>query len=300
MRDGRKWRAIPFIVLSSSPRISFEATPDMLRDTHAHIVKRYSHYPAVILREIKNIVDEYQDRVLEDYRKVGIIVRFEHGRAQIRPALRRKRPDVETEYYYAPADRRNNTGWVTVKRDIDGIRFDVELLQALIDKKVNETQMHKFFEEHPAILMEARLAIPISHRPNFTKPKDWTPDFAFCPILGPQSDPEIELMELKGPGDRTLAGRVHSGFSAKVHRAIDQVRDYDRCLRDPVNFETIYKALGYIPDAARLAVLIGKAPSNDAEREVFERRRSELDVKVITYDEILQTQASQVERVRLI
>jgi hypothetical protein len=293
MRDGRKWNAIPFVIISRSDLV----TPEMRQDTHAYILSRLSHYPTLLLRHIRDIVSEYHDRVLDDYRRVGIIVRFEHGRAQIRPALRRKRPELETEYYYAPADRRSNKGWVTVKRDIDGIRSDVELLQALIDKKVNETEMHKFFEEHPTILMEARLAIPISHRPNFTEPRDWKPDFAFSPILGPQSYTQIELMELKGPGERTLSRRVHRGFSAKVHEAIDQVRDYDQCLRNPVNFQAIYKAFGYIPDASRLAVLIGKAPSSEAEREVFERRRSELDVKVITYDEILQTQATQIERV---
>lgn len=293
MRDGRKWNAIPFIIISHSDLV----TPEMRQDTHAHILNRVSHYHALLLRQIKNIVNEYHDRVLDDYHRAGIIVRFEHGRAQIRPALRRKRPELETEYYYAPADRRTNKGWVTVKRDIDGIRADVELFQALIDKKVNETQMHKFFEEHPAILMEARFAIPISHRPNFAEPRDWKPDFAFSPILGPRFHPQIELMELKGPGERTLSRRVHRGFSSKVHEAIDQVRDYDQCLRNPVNFEAIYKALGYIPHASKLAVLIGKAPSNEAEREVFERRQSELDVKVITYDEILQTQATQIERI---
>jgi hypothetical protein len=184
MRDGRKWNAIAFIIISSPALV----TPEMRQDTHGHILQRLSHYPTLILRQIKNIVNEYHDRVLDDYRRVGIIVRFEHGRAQIRPALRRRRPELETEYYYSPADRRSNQGWVTVKRDIDGIRFDVELLQTLIDKKANETEMHKFFEEHPAILMEARLAIPISHQPNFTEPRDWKPDFAFSPILGPQSD----------------------------------------------------------------------------------------------------------------
>jgi hypothetical protein len=291
MRDGRKWRTIPFIIISSPSDL---VTPEMRQDTHAHILTRHSHYPTDMLRQVKTIVDEYQDRVLDDYGKVGIIVRFQGGRAQILPGLRRKRPHLETEFYYASADRRNKTGWVTVKRDIEGIRLDVELLQALIDKKANERDIHKFFEEHPAILMEARLGIPISHRPIFTQPKDWTPDFAFSPILGPQSDNEIELMELKGPGERTLSGRVHPGFSAKVHRAIDQVRDYERCLRDPANFPKILEAFGYIPEASRLAVLIGKAPSSEAEREVFVRRQSELDVKVITYDEILQTQASQI------
>jgi hypothetical protein len=296
MRDGRKWRAIPFVIVCSPSSYYFERIPEIREDTHAHILTRILDYPTLLLRQIQDIVDTYQDQVLEGYRKVGIIIRFEHGRARIGPALRRKHPNLETEYYYPRADRRDNTGWVTVKRDSDGIRLDVELFQALIDRRVNETEMHKFFEENPAILMEARLGIPISHRPNFAQPKDWKPDFAFSPILGPQREREIELMELKGPAERTLSGTVHLGFSSRVHRAIDQVRDYDRCLRNPANFRAICEAFGYIPDNSRLAVLIGRAPSNEAEKEVFERRRSEIDVKVITYDEILQTQANQIER----
>ena len=106
-------------------------------------------------------------------------------------------------------------------------------------------------------------------------------------------------MELKGPGERTLSGGDHRGFSAKVKAAVDQVRDYARCLRDPINFRVIEEAFGYIPKESNLAVLIGRVPANDAEREVFERRQSELNVKIITYDEILQTQASQIKHVNL-
>ena len=292
MRDGRKWNAIPFVIVSGSGAV----TPEMRQDTHAHIIERRTSYPTLILRQIRDIVNEYHDRVLDDYRKVGIIVRFEHGRAQIRPALRRRHPELETEYYYAAADRRYNTGWVTVKRDIDGIRFDVEFLQALIDRRATEREMHQFFEEHPAILMEARLGIPISHRPNFAMPRDWKPDFAFSPILGPRLAARIELMELKGPGERMLSGGIHRGFSAKVYHAIEQVRDYDRCLRNPVNLKAIQRAFGYVPHGSKLAVLIGRTPPNEADREAMGRRRSELNVEVITYDEILQTQATQIER----
>lgn len=301
MRDGRKWKAIPFVILSSLGRYSFEMTPEMRQNTHAHILTRYSAFPGRTLRRIRDIVDEYQDRVLDDYRRAGIIIRFEHGRAQIRPALRRKQRCLETEYYCAQANRGDNKGWVTVKRDIDAIRHDVELLQELIDRRANETEMHKFFEEHPAVLMEARLAIPISHKPNFVQPKNWKPDFAFTPILGPELDGGIELMELKGPGERTLSRlrTVHPGFSAKVYSAVDQVRDYDRYLRNPANSQAILHGFGYVPDASRLAVLIGKMPSSDFQREVLERRRSEIDVRVITYDEILESQASHMERIRL-
>jgi len=295
MRDGRKWRSIPFVILSRPG--SYELRPDTRENTHAHILMH--HHPILSIRQIQGIVEEYQDRVLEDYRNVGIMIRFKNGRAQVAPAMRRRDPGIESEYYYAAGDRRTNTTWVTVKRDNEGLRHDVELFQHLIDAGANETQMHRFFEEHPAILMEARMGIPISHRPNFAKPKDWKPDFAFSPILGPHNGNTVELMELKGPGERTLSGGDHRGFSAKVKAAVDQVRDYARCLRDPINFRVIEEAFGYIPKESNLAVLIGRVPANDAEREVFERRQSELNVKIITYDEILQTQASQIKHVNL-
>ena len=293
MRDGRKWRAIPFVIIRS-PMGYYELTDELLKDTHAQFVTQYVHYPSVTLWQIKNIVEAYQDRVLDDYRRLGIVIRMEKGRAQICPALRLRNPQTESEYYFAPADRRNNRGWVTVRRDGDGIRHDVELFQALIDQRATEREMHRFFEEHPAILMESRLGIPISHRPNFTCPARETPDFAFSPILGPCSDQPLELMELKGPGEETLARHHHRGFSHKVHAAIDQVRDYQRYLDDPRNITTILKAFGYLPEQSKLAVLIGLAPGDDCDKEIFERRKNETTVSIITYDEILQKQAAQL------
>jgi hypothetical protein len=293
MRDGRKWKRIPFVILCNSNGLYFEYKPQIQHDTQAHILTRNDPDPCAVLKRIQCIVDEYHDRVLEQYRKLGFMIRFKHGRAQIRPALKPKRSDLETDYYYAQADRRNKSDWVTVKRDIEGIRLDVELFQSLIDRRVNETEMHRFLEEHPAILMEACLGIPISHRPTFSKPTGWTPDFALAPILGPLVS-HVELMELKGPSERMLSGKIHRGFSSKVIRAIDQVRDYDRCLRDPANVQAIEEAFGYLPASSKLAVLIGRAPSNQEEREILERRRGEINVKVITYDEILQTQSAHI------
>jgi hypothetical protein len=42
-------------------------------------------------------------------------------------------------------------------------------------------------------------------------------------------------------------------------------------------------------------VLIGRAPKSDAEREVWTQRQSELDVNVVTYDEILAKQVAHLQ-----
>jgi len=266
------------------------------KDTHARILfvpDRPHIHSLIMLNQIGRVVDEYQDRVLDDYRFCGILVRFEYGHAQILPALRKKDPSVESEYYYAAADRRNHSGWVTFKRDRQGLRHDVDGFRKLLDTNASEREMHRFLEQHPEFLMQARLGVPISHAPTFAEPKGWTPDFSISPILGPLS-PEIELLELKGPSEKTITRGLHQGFSAKVKRAIDQVKDYDRYLRDPANHPAILKAIGYIPEKSNLAVLIGRDPTNKSDTEARLRRQSEIDVQVITYDEILATQASQL------
>lgn len=288
MSDGRKWNATPLVIFCHS----FGAGMTRRRGDDGAYICGAGH-PRMALVQIKTIVDDYYDNVLREYENLGIMVRFEKGRAQVRPALKLKDCVAEGRYYYAPGDRRNSRGWVTVKRDSEGLRNDVELLQMLLDRRASETEMHEFFEQHPAILMEARLGIPISHRPSFVAQMNQKPDFAFVPILGPWSNKTIELLELKGPADETLTGRLHRGFTAKVHRAVDQVRDYDRYLRDPANFEATRKALGYVPEDSNRAVLIGRAPRG-GDAEIWARRKTELDVEVITYDEILQKQAAQI------
>jgi Domain of unknown function (DUF4263) len=286
MRDGRKWKTIPFIIICNAGSFANAKT-------HAHILG--TEEPIQALNLVKQIVHEYQNRILKDYRIAGILVRFEAGRAQIQPAHEREKPGIETEYYYPPADRRKDKIWVTVKRDDEGLRLDVELFRMLLDRGASETEMHKFFEEHPNILMEARMGIPISHGLSFAQPKNRTPDFVMSPILGPQSSSEIGLLELKGPTEQILNKGTYAGFTARLNYAINQVRDYDGFRRDPSNIEAILQALGFLPDKAKLAVLIGRMPKSD-ESELFERRKSQLpDVEVVTYDDIFQSQAKQLE-----
>jgi len=87
-----------------------------------------------------------------------------------------------------------------------------------------------------------------------------------------------------------------------VHHAVDQVRDYGSYLSKPENIEAILRSLGYVPDVpddSKLAVLIGRSPGNEADREAWAQRQGELEVRVVTYDEILQTQVNQLEFDRL-
>jgi hypothetical protein len=143
--------------------------------------------------------------------------------------------------------------------------------------------MHRFFEENPAFLSDALLGIPLSHRPVLANPARFTPDYSVVPILGTRPNSTVQIVELKGPAEKTLTGKRHRGFTSKVTHAVDQIRDYERYLRDPANAKTILASFGGVPDNSKLAVLIGRKPRG-SDQEVFLRRKSEASVNIITYD----------------
>jgi hypothetical protein len=293
MRDGRKWKNIPFIIFVNP------GESDSARDYGQSVAIILSpvcnRNPSLALDRIRQCVDAYYDRLLRDYQNMGMLIRFERGHAQIGPALQKHDSIQESAYYYAPKDCRKNKRWLTVRRDNKGISYDVEILQQLLDQNATETEMQAFFEEHPALLMDLMLGIPVSHKPNFANPRNHTPDFALLPVLGPIEDRTVGLLELKGPTERLLnRRRLHRGLGTRLHQAIDQVRDYDRYLKDPANVDCILKAFGYLPVDSKMAVLIGRN-SEKAERETLMQRLGEIDVRVVTYDMVLQTQAIQLE-----
>jgi hypothetical protein len=298
-RDGRKWRMIPFIIIGQKTTY-FEFVPD-LKGRHAGII-RPNPYTDGLLRSIQEKVDSYYDCLMQEYENRGMLVRVVSGRTQISPALQRKRRYEESEYYYLAADRRKlqRNKWLTVMRDHTGIQSDVAMLEQLLNTNATEQEMQRFFEEHPAILMQAQLGIPIAH-PSLSSPSPNVLDFAITPILGAQDGDSVDLLELKGPDAKLLNNaKLHRGISMALHRAIDQVKDYGRYLSDPMNAIRLIKKLGYLPSTPKLAVLIGREHKDDAENELYELRVAEqVNVKVITYDQILEGQSKQASRLIL-
>jgi hypothetical protein len=291
MRDGRKWKSIPFVVISDQPY--HFGYPDEIRKLNVTIIHP-TPYPQEVISQVKDTVDDYLKCILEDYHQLGIMFTFEKGRAKLAPALKKKDPEMESAYYYAPADRRNHRGWVTVMRDNEAIAADVELFQQLLDMNAGERRMQQFFEENPFFLSQLRLGIQVPH-PSYRTHR-WSPDFAFTSILGATNLHDIDLLELKGPAEEVLnQHKNHPGFTALLHKAIDQIRDYGEYVNHPENHRKMMRQFGYIPQSARLAVVLGRDyDDKDKMAWVDKRRLQNADVEIITYDKILETQANQL------
>ena len=121
------------------------------------------------------------------------------------------------------------------------------------------------------------------------------PDFILKPIVAYQRDSNWRILDLKKPGARLLAGPSrHIRLSHEVIQAIAQLRDYGDYFRDPENTDRIAGILGHRLKYPELAVLIGRL--RECDLELLDQAQSrERDVRIVTYDEVLQHQRRLVK-----
>lgn len=304
MRDGRKWKAIPQIVLTSHHAgrwgaydgLDVEFVPDV---TEMMLHSGFSS--PVTWNKIEKIVNDYHSKAAAEYERVGLLVTYDHGLFRVKRAYKKKNAN-ESDFYHGGKDKRRFHGFVTIGRDSDGVDYEARMFEQLLnDSKAGERQLHHFFEEHPDLLAEVMMGVPISHKPHFVSNKQM-PDFAVAPILPRESGEWVKLLELKGPEANVLrnAKYLHRDLAPALSQALAQVRDYDESLHDPLNLKAVEKALGYVPEFSERAVLIGRNPPNE-DMKLWDKRRDEQPtIRIITYDEVLQEQRTRLTRRRVL
>ncbi len=301
MRDGRKWKRIPQIVLTTHGHrheaydgLDVEFVIDI---TELMLFQGYGS--PVTWSKIEEIINRYHLRAMDEYERVGFLVTVERGLYRVRRAFHKKNSN-ESEFYFGGKDRRRFHGFVTIGRERDGADYEAWLFEQLLnDPKAGERELHRFFEEHSGFLAEAMMGVPISHQPYFTGNRQ-APDFSISPILPRDSNDLVQLLELKGPEASVLASKryLHRGLAPAVTQALAQVSDYAESLHDPLNLKAIEKALGYVPKSSLRAVLIGRTPPLE-DANLWEKRKAEQpSVRIITYDEVLLEHRERAARRR--
>jgi hypothetical protein len=297
MIDGRQWRAIPVVALVT-PETRFE-----FYDTLEAAGRQIDEHPARVdfadhndvlasIEVIKRAVEAYRRAVLSEFDDMGFVVRYEKGRYKVGPALRPKEA-MQGRYYFGPADRRTQ-GFITLHRDNFGIQVEVETFEALINRPdVREQELQEFFESHPHFLSDAHTPLPQVRLPS--KDGDLLiPDFILKPIVAQQRDSTWQVLDLKLPREKLLAGRgSRARLSASVMKAIRQLRDYHENIAYPDHADKIEELLGHRLRYPSLGVLIGRLANTDSGS--LEREQQHLaGIRIVTYDEVLRRQQVQV------
>lgn len=273
-----------------------DPVPKALEDSVKHLSVNIIHFDdrhEQAFEEIRQILRDYLQRLLNELEYLGFLVIYDHGRFRIGTALVPKR-GIEGYYYYGPGDKMDRRNRLfTVDRDLCGINYEVEQFEALINSSnASEPELQKFFEDHPHFLIGSNLAEAIPH-PRFSDMcgNVLIPDFVLKPIVAEQRHTKWEVIDLKLPSATLLSGSArHRGFSTAVVKAITQLKNYGDYFQNPNNSAKVKSVLGHSLRYPRLAVIIGRLPSQGL-LEDFEKAQSrEPYVRLVTYDEILETQ----------
>lgn len=294
MFDGRKWSAIPLIVLC--PVDTSSAVRELL-DRRSHgtlddVVIEESNYASNLGAEaILDEIHRYRQKLISAFDDMGFLVRYEAGRYVLGPAYK-PRKELEDQYYFGPSDRRPR-GFTTLHKDHLGLEIEVDQFEALINRKdVREHELQQFFEEHPHFL--STMHIPLPHvRIRSRSGEVFIPDFVLKPIVAQRRDSRWQVLELKLPQEKVLVRRAsRRQLSAAVMAAINQLRSYQEHLAR-ADAEEVARVLGYPVRRPRLGVLIGRLANAEVEA-LDEQQRYQADVTIVTYDEILEERVAKI------
>ncbi|HEV2740352.1 MAG TPA: Shedu anti-phage system protein SduA domain-containing protein [Candidatus Elarobacter sp.] len=292
MPDGRRWSGIPIVVVlhhNSAPETSNNIGYFSARDPSQN---------CMLFETVQAAVRDYQQRLLAEFDNLGFLISEEHGRFRLGPALARS--DAESELYHGPADRRSNERWVTVSRDLVGVTYEVELFEALINRQhVLEAELQQFFEQHPHFLTMNAWSAAIPH-PRFTRETGeiLIPDFVLEPIIAERAlarGSSWQILELKRPDDVVLVGpERRRRLSAQVHTALAQLREYRGFFENPAHTAEVAGVLGVPVRRPQMAVLIGRLRDGE-DLDALDAEQERENVRVVTYDEILDRQRALVD-----
>ena len=296
MPDGRKWNALPIVVFTTTDVYHAEAAgaiaaANLLGILNIESVKLSGNFSGDA-NVLKAAVKRYRQDILNELDRLGFVVRYDGGRYRLGPALK-PRAELAGHYYFGPADQRR-AEFVTIDRDCCAIQLEIELLEALINRvDVSEADLQKFFEEYPHFL--STLAMPLPHvQLRDTTGKLLVPDFILKPVVAARRDSRWEVLDLKRPQAALIVGKgSRRRLSHEVMSAIRQLRDYGDYFADPRHADNIHSALGHQLRRPKLGVLIGRLTEPNIEALELEQARLP-DVRVVTYDEILEQQKSLV------
>lgn len=294
MSDGRKWNAIPFVVMLGvwTPPESWTSS-----EFNGLQITMYQGDPSEALQDIRRVVAEYRKALLDELDDLGFLVSYDHGRLRVGLAIA---PNASSEghFYFGPADTRDRTAQCyTIDRDNFGIQLEVEEFECLINRgNVSESDLQEFFERYPHFLETPFEAQQLPHvRLSDYRGEVLVPDFILKPIVATQRDSRWRIIDLKLPNARLLAGKgQYVRFSQEVMKAIRQLRTYGEYFRDRTNADRIASILGHVLRRPRLGVLIGRLPSASETEALEVAQGFEADVQIVTYDEILGSQRAQL------
>lgn len=229
----------------------------------------------------KNVNRTIQDMLSEHY--TNLLLLFSEGRVSAVPASRFPPHDIIT-----PSQQRLTVApYIFLPKISIFWRRQLEEFEDLLsDEKSKEEQFQSFFKRNPDFLLGFQYGRFISKPVLQREPSEGSliPDFFLAPIGKSYAD----ILDLKMPKEKIIVGRKdRKRFSAAVHEAIAQVREYRDFFEDENRRKRVQERYGLTAYRPSAIVIIGREPTEISEEKFkqIEETKPEF-VKITTYDQL--------------
>jgi hypothetical protein len=258
-----------------------------------------------IMSAVEDGIRAWRRDVLNELDHVGFAVTPDHcGRLRVSDVLVRKRKEGEILCPRAtPGSLRSSNLYLVSSDSIQEAQkyFELEFLLngyreiAAAEHVKPETVFQRFFDENPQMLYRGSYGRHWS-KPNLPIPgstERYQPDYVLAPLVGPEFGFNWEVTDLKLPEQPLLLRtRTHQDLPADMVKGLMQLKDYQTYFnRDDVRSE-LRQRFGSVPRNPKAALIVGRTPGiDDALRFSEALGKFQLNVSVVTYDDILDFQA---------
>lgn len=259
---------------------------------------------------VRDLIFRWRTDLLHELECVGYAVTIgKIERLAVHPAFVKHEVEGEILARHSSLGRLSESGYLVVSSDVLRAAGSYRQLAYLIENfrdiaKANRTKpeevFQSFFATHPDFLFQEQFT-KVWPKPRFLLPEDpsrWLePDFVVQPAVTPQLGSKWRLLDIKLPDVPLIKKRkFHPTFSQKLFSALQQLADYRKYFgRDDAKSHILDK-LGFQPINPRLAVLIGRGPTDDVARVLDGvcDTTNILNVDIITYDEVLNSRSLRI------
>lgn len=199
------------------------------------------------------------------------------------------------EYYWLKNNKEQ------IEKAID--TFIKMLKWSSISKKQQEKTYQSFFNENLHFL-ERDVYKKTWHEVKLPRSDNqfYAPDYSMETNLNYLTD--LSILEVKLPNERLVGKKdFHKNFLGKVFHHLKQVNNYKDYLGDEMNLKHIARKFGFMPGKIEFNLLIGRMEEKQDHGELINttmRQFGQQDVRLLSYDELLEYQVAFLERINLL
>ena len=165
-----------------------------------------------------------------------------------------------------------------------------------------EGQLQDFFNRNPKFIFQNNFSAYWSNpKINYNGSKrNIKPDLVAKPLISPELSKNWQVVDLKLPTQEFLQNTdFHKTFTAKFFKCLKQIKDYKRFFMDEKNKRNLLEVFNFQPKNPKLTLVLGRRNQLFEKQDILYENLNDFnvsDVYLLTYDEIVETQKRELER----